>query len=160
MVQPDRMESFLNAAKILRLGFSEEPYPYIVPLHYGWISGQEAEDFMLTFYMHSAKEGRKVELLSHERSVCVEIDRDGGIISGGEEACRYSAAFASFIGFGTASVVTDVEEACKGLSVLMEHQTGRAWTIRPEQAGKVAVLRVKIHSYSMKERIHPNFLKK
>ena len=44
--------------------------PYIVPLNYGY----EYADGELTFYFHSAKEGRKLEILKKNPTVCLELD--------------------------------------------------------------------------------------
>ena len=52
-----KIEKILSSAKYLHLGVLDDEYPYVVPLHYGYqINGGK-----LTFYVHSAKEGHKLD---------------------------------------------------------------------------------------------------
>ena len=112
---------------ILHLGLFDGDYPYVVPLHYGY----EYADGKLTFYMHGAKEGHKIDLIN---------------------ACTYGSSFASVIGRGTASVVTDDEEKIKGLKLLMENQTGHAFEMNARMAADVAVIKVELDSFTAKAR--------
>lgn len=65
-----KIEKILSSAKYLHLGVLDDEYPYVVPLHYGYqINGGK-----LTFYVHSAKEGHKLDCIRKNNSVFVEID--------------------------------------------------------------------------------------
>ena len=140
--------SIISKAKVLRLGLFDEEYPYIVPLHYGY----EYAESRLFFYMHSAKEGHKLELIADNPRVCVELDCDAELISGGEVPCMYGSTFASVIGRGIAEIVTDEKEKTKGLSLLMKHQTDRDFAFTGEMAATVAVIRVTIIEFTAKAR--------
>ena len=48
----------IEKAKILHLGLFDREYPYVVPLHYGF----EFVNGALFFFMHSAREGYKLDL--------------------------------------------------------------------------------------------------
>ena len=54
-----KIAEILDTAKILHLGMVDGDRPYVLPLHYGY----EFRDGALVFYMHGAKEGRKLEIL-------------------------------------------------------------------------------------------------
>ena len=145
------MQQILNIvdkAKILRLGLFDKEYPYVVPLHYGY----EYAESRLFFYMHSAKEGHKLELIANNPHVCVELDGDAELISGGEIPWMYGSSFASVIGRGVAEIVTDEQEKTKGLSLLMKHQTGRDFAFTAEMAATVAVIRVTLNECTAKSR--------
>ena len=120
----------VGSAKYLHLGLSDGDCPYIVPLHYGY----EFEDGQLVFFLHSAKEGHKLDLIRANPNVCVELECGVEPVSGGDVPCRYGAAFASVIGRGRAEIVTDAQEKIRGLSLLMKHQTGREFEISAEMA--------------------------
>ena len=49
----------INRCKVLRLGLNAPGAPYIVPMNFGCV----LEGGSPVFYLHCAKEGRKVELL-------------------------------------------------------------------------------------------------
>ena len=140
--------SIVDRCKILRLGLFDMDYPYVVPLHYGY----EYSENRLVFYMHSAKEGHKLELIADNPRVCVELDGDAELISGGEVPCMYGSSFASVIGRGVAEIVTDEKEKIKGLSLLMKHQKGRDFAITAEMAYTVAVIRVTLNKFTAKAR--------
>ena len=132
---------------VLHLGLFDGDYPYIVPLHYGY----EYADGTLTFYMHGAKEGHKIDLINANPNICVELENDVELIPG-DVACTYGSSFASVIGRGTASIVTDEEEKIKGLKLLMENQTGRAFEIDARMAAAVAVIKVTTDNFTAKAR--------
>ncbi len=133
---------------VLHLGLFDGDYPYVVPLHYGY----ESADGKLTFYMHGAREGHKLDLINANPNVCVELENDVELISGGDVACAYGSSYSSVIGRGTASVVTDDEEKIKGLKLLMENQTGHAFEIDARMAAAVAVIKVELDSFTAKAR--------
>ena len=132
---------------VLHLGLFDGDYPYIVPLHYGY----EYADGTLTFYMHGAKEGHKLDLINANPNVCVELENDVELIPG-DVACAYGSSYYSIMGRGTASIVTDEEEKIKGLKLLMENQTGRAFDIDARMAAAVAVIKVELDSFTAKAR--------
>jgi len=144
----NRILNIVSKAKILHLGLFDAEYPYVVPLHYGF----DYQNGALVFYMHSAKEGHKLDLIHAHANVCVELECDVELVSGGEEPCKYGSTFASVIGRGTAELVADEAEKIKGLQLLMENQTERVFEISPQMAASVEVIKVTVPSYTAKVR--------
>ena len=138
--------SIVDRAKVLRLGLFDDNFPYIVPLHFGY----EYAEGKLIFYMHSAKEGHKLDLIKRNQNVCIELDCDTELISGGDIPCSYSSSFASLIGRGLAEIVDDEQEKVRGLYLLMKNQTGREFEITPQMASAVAVIKVVVCDFSAK----------
>ena len=64
------IQRILEVAKVLRLGLTDGDYPYIVPLHYGYVYAGD----VLRFYMHGAKEGKKLALAVSNPHAFVELD--------------------------------------------------------------------------------------
>lgn len=142
----------VDRAGILHLGLFDEEYPYVVPLHYGY----EYREGTLTFYLHGAKDGHKLDLIEKNPHVCVELECDVEQIPGGALACGYGSAYASVIGRGTAALVTDEAEKIKGLKLLMANQTGRAFEIDEKMARAVAVIAVRVSDFTAKSRPKPS----
>ncbi|MDY0282051.1 MAG: pyridoxamine 5'-phosphate oxidase family protein [Salinivirgaceae bacterium] len=138
----------VHEAKILHLALFDTGYPYIVPLHYGY----EVLDGKLVFYMHSAKEGYKLDLIKKDQRACVELECNVDLISGGESPCRYGSAYASVIAKGIASIVDDEQEKIHGLGLLMENQTDRHFTIDGNMAKSVVVIKVVSDSFTAKAK--------
>lgn len=148
ITDPAEIKRILDKSKILHLSLADGQYPYIVPLHYG----VDFDGERLIFYMHSAKEGHKLDLISANPHACVEIDVDGGLILGGEIPCRYGAVFASVIAKGKVEILAEPQEKIRGLRLLMKQQTGREFAIDEKMADTVAVLRFVADTYSAKAR--------
>ena len=60
------MESLVRSAETMRLAFCDGEEPYIVPVCFGYHDG--------SIFFHSAKEGRKLELIRRSNKVCFEVD--------------------------------------------------------------------------------------
>lgn len=146
------IEAILKRARVLHLGLADGNMPYVVPMHYGYT----LRDGALTFYLHSAQEGRKLDVIRANPNAFVEIDADEALISGGENACRYGASFSSVMASGRAAIVEDAAEKALALEILMRTQTGRAFPITEEMASTVAVIRVDVDAFSAKQRPAPS----
>jgi len=140
----------VDKAKILHLGLSDGDYPYIVPLHFGYEYAEDRQE--LIFYMHGAKEGHKLDRIRENPNVCIELECDIELVSGGENPCRYGSAYASVIGKGQAALVEDVREKIEGLKRLMKNQTGRDFEIDEAMASSVAVIKAVLPEFSAKSR--------
>lgn len=142
------IRAILDKAQVLHLAMIDGDRPYVVPLHYGYT----LENGVLTLYLHSAKEGRKLDVLAKNDRVAFVLETDVSAISGGEIPCKYGAAYASVMGEGKAVLLTDPAEKAAALQILMRTQTGRDFTITEAMTESVAVLRVDAETYSAKSR--------
>ena len=142
------IRAILDKAQVLHLAMIDGDRPYVVPLHYGYT----LTDGRLTLYLHSAKEGRKLDVLRQNDRVAFVLETDLAPISGGDIPCKYGAAYASVMGEGKAVLLTDPAEKAAGLQILMKIQTGREFTITEAMTESVAVLRVDVETYSAKSR--------
>lgn len=138
----------VSQAKILRLGLFDGGYPYVVPLHFGYEWPEEG----LIFYLHSALEGHKLDLIRGNPRVCIELEGGVELVSGGDVPCRYGAAYSSVICRGRAEIVRDEREKIKGLTLLMQNQTGRTFAIDEKMAASVAVIKVTVSEVTAKAR--------
>ena len=103
VTDPQEINQIIKTAKVLHLGLFDGNFPYVVPLHYGY----EQENGVFVFFLHSAKDGHKLEQIRKNPHVCVELECEVSPIPGGDIPCRYGASFASVIGRGTAEIVGD-----------------------------------------------------
>lgn len=141
------MEAILQQCRVARIAFQDEEAPYIVPLNFGY----DWQEELPNLYFHCAVEGKKLELLKNCPKVGVELDC-GHELVGKEKACSYGFLFQSIIGWGTAELAETVEEKQHGLERLMLQQTGKHFSITPEETKGVAVFRVRLCACSAKAR--------
>jgi len=140
----------VRQAKILHLGLFDGEYPYIVPLHYGYEYSQDRHE--LRFFMHGAKEGHKLDLIRKNPNVCIELECDIELVSGGDNPCKYGSTYASVIGNGHIEIVEDEQEKIKGLKLLMKNQTGKEFDIDAGMASSVVILKACLTEYTAKSR--------
>ena len=143
-----KIEEILASAKYLHLGVFDDEYPYVVPLHYGYV----IENEKLIFYVHCAKEGHKLDCIRKNNHVFVEIDCGENLITA-DVPCQYGAEYASIMCRGEAAILQDVGEKCEALRILLKTQSGEDHEINEKMAEAVNVIRIMVDSYTAKARI-------
>ena len=145
-----KIRHILDTAKVLRLGIAVDNVPHIVPMNYGYTMEGEK----LTFWLHSAVNSDKLELLRHNPNICFELDCDH-VPFEGKLPCQYGMVYSSILGRGTATVVEDVEEKKRAMSILMKTQTGKDFTFEDRLVTIVTVIRIDVAEYTAKHRPLP-----
>lgn len=110
------IHQILSQSSVCRVAFHDDPFPYIVPMNYGYEKG--------VIYFHCALNGLKLDLLQKNNKVGFEIELDSKIIKG-EESCQWTTHYRSVIGTGEIEIVNDEAGKIKGLDVIMK-QHGKA----------------------------------
>ena len=141
----NKIEEIIAGARFMHLGMFDVDYPYVVPLHYGY----KMDDGRLTFYMHCAKEGHKLDCLRANNNVFVEIDRGESLIYA-SQPCSFGAEYESVMCRGKAAILDDGAEKTEALINLMKIQTGQDYEINEKMAAAVNVIRVDVESYTAK----------
>lgn len=145
IVDPIEVRGIVSRCNVLHLGLVDGQMPYIVPMNFGAVWDGDS----LTVYTHSAISGRKVDLILRQPAVFVQMDCDGEMIAG-NAACEYGYRYGSFMGSGRAEIISDSDEACAGMAVLMRHQTGQDFAILPRDIEQVAVIRITLTEWTAK----------
>lgn len=135
----------LDECQTIRLALHDEPYPYVVPLSYGW----EERDGKLFVYFHCAKEGKKLDLIEKNGNVCFEADCLAGYKSTGRGV---TADYRSLVAFGKAERVYG-EELVRGLELLLKHCHIEGYSARECAAMDItAVVRITVDGITGKRR--------
>lgn len=142
-----RIADIINRCTCCRIGFYDDGEIYVVPLNFGY----EVKDDSYVFYFHGAKEGRKIDLIQENPKVGFEMDTNY-VLKEADTACDCSAQFQSVIGNGIVSMVSEASEKKRGLSLLMEHNTGKKdWNFDEKVLSSVAVFKLAVTKMSCKE---------
>jgi uncharacterized protein len=137
------IQRILQSAAVCRIGMYDGEYPYVLPVNFAY----DPEENLLFF--HSAKEGKKVDILAGEPRVCIEIDEPGRVIDNGPP-CDAEFTYTSLVCRGTAGRCTDTEEQRKGLGLITAKYLEREHTFTDAELQSVAVYKVKIVKISGK----------
>ncbi len=143
-----QIRDILSEARIVHLGMVDGEKPYVVPMHYGY----SLEGEKLVLYVHSALEGRKLDVIARNPNVFAEIDTGEILIPGGDDPCSYSAAYRSVMGEGKAVLLESASEKAQALQILMRTQTGRDFAVTEEMVGAVCVIKVELDWFTAKSR--------
>ena len=150
----NQIRHILDTAKVLHLGLAVENEPYVVPMNYGYAM----EDGKLVLYLHSAVQGKKLDMMRENPRVFFELDCDLSPFEG-EKPCQYGLVYSSVMGRGTASIVEDTAEKIKAMALLMKTQTQKDFEFNDRLVSIVAVIRIDVEEYTAKHRPLPERLR-
>ena len=117
----NEIEKILLQCKTCHVAMVDDGMPYVVPLSYGY---KILDGSLLELYFHCALEGRKIDILKTNNTVCFEMAYEGQPVHT-DTPCNSGYYFASVIGFGEAVFIEDINRKCEALSILFKHQTGK-----------------------------------
>jgi nitroimidazol reductase NimA-like FMN-containing flavoprotein (pyridoxamine 5'-phosphate oxidase superfamily) len=137
------VQDVLVNSQICRLGLVDKGEAYIVPVNYAFKDGY--------IYVHSAAEGRKIELLKKNPTVTFEVEYSSEIVKG-EVPCKWGTKYRSIMGRGTVVIHDDIESKRNGLDLIMKKYGGEVSPQYDESGlAKVVLLKIKVESLSAKQ---------
>lgn len=96
ITDPHALKAIIEGCDVCRICMNDSPVPYVVPVNFGY-----AWDGALpVFYIHSAKEGRKLDLLRRDPHVAFEMDCRHRLVPS-EDGAECTMAYESVMGTGT-----------------------------------------------------------
>lgn len=144
----NKIQDIIKNNQCCRLGFIDQNKVYIVPLNYGYLY----ENNKHIFYFHSAKEGKKIDLIKQNNQVGFEIDNNHQLVEG-NTPCQYSMKYQSIIGHGIIELIEDNEEKKLGLQLIMKNVAHQEVLFNDQMVNGVAVMKLTVETLSCKENI-------
>ena len=105
----------IKRCDVIRLAFNNGDYPYILPLNFGF----EVKNDKVIFYLHSALEGTKVDIMKKDNRASFEMDTKHEL-QYYEEKGYCTMSYESVIGRGIIRILPE-EEKMNALKKLMGH---------------------------------------
>jgi len=136
------IDDIINRSVVCRLALSETNLPYLVPVCFGYRNR--------TLYVHSAREGKKIDILRKNNNVCVEFNVDHELVKG-DQACKWSMKYRSVICYGTASFVDDDREKREALDIIMAHYATGSFEYIDKKLTDTIVIKIEIESITGKQ---------
>ena len=137
------LEEILRGAIICRMAMMDGDLPYIIPFNYGYKEG--------CLYIHSAPDGKKIDLLRKKPEVCFEVE-DKMEITTGELACDWSTRYRSVVGYGNVEILSDEASKQQGLEVIMaQHGAPELVEFNPKNISRMVILKLTITSMTGKQ---------
>ena len=143
IINQEELEEILKAALICRIAMMDGNLPYIIPLNYGYSNG--------CLFIHSAPEGKKIDLMGQSPEVCFEVE-DTMEITKGEKACDWSTRYRSIVGYGSMEILSDEKSKQEGLEVIMaQHGAPELIEFNPKNMKRMVILKLTISSMTGKQ---------
>jgi len=118
------IEEIFRESQVGRLGTAVDSEPYIVPMNFVYYDDR--------IFLHTYKDGKKVQNIKKNPRVCFEVDNGGELITG-ELPCDYSWEYRSAIAYGEARILEDPQERLLALRLLSDkYAFGKGKLITPE----------------------------
>ncbi len=139
----------INNTNTIRIGINDTPFPYVVPVSFGY----EIIDSKITFYFHGAKIGKKAELLASNQYVCIE----GDIFNRYMDTIRsVTCLYESFIGYGKCELLENEKAIIHGLQLILDHCGYCNHKIDSKYLPATNVYKVQLQSITAKHRTKDN----
>jgi nitroimidazol reductase NimA-like FMN-containing flavoprotein (pyridoxamine 5'-phosphate oxidase superfamily) len=137
------LEEILRGATICRMAMMDGDLPYIIPFNYGYRDG--------CLFIHSAPEGKKIDLLMKKSQVCFEVEDISELIKG-EKACDWTTRYRSVVGYGNVEILSDAASKQLGLEVIMaQHRAPELVEFNQKNLDRMVILKLTITSMTGKE---------
>ena len=132
----------LQKSQICRIAIFDDEYPYIVSMNYGYRNN--------ILYLHSASEGRKIELLKRNNKVGFEIEQEYEVLKD-ELSCNWTTKYRSIIGYGDIEFINDKKQKIEGLNIIMGHHGKKENVYNDKAVNNVIVLKLHIKDFTAKQ---------
>jgi len=135
----ERITQILNTALFCHVAMSDDDTPYCVPMCFVHHNG--------TILLHSACEGKKIEILSKNPRVCITIEQGCELISS-KNPCDYGMAYESVMIEGVSTLLIGQRKS-EALGIIASKYAGTSGGQYPEESiAHIAVIEVTIKRYS------------
>ncbi|HAJ98768.1 MAG TPA: MFS transporter [Bacteroidales bacterium] len=133
---PLDIENILTKCDACYLGMVDDMgMPYVLPFNFGYEGG--------IIYLHSAKTGRKMEILRNNPNVCINFSTDHQLLLRHKDvACSAGMDFRSVVAFGKVEFIEEYDAKVEALNIIMRKYTGRDFSYNAPAVNNVAVYKV------------------
>jgi uncharacterized protein len=114
----------------------------MVPMNFGYRDG--------AIYLHSAPEGRKIDLIKKNPNVCFEVDEIVRFRKA-KLACNWGVEYKSVIGFGKAIILHTPNEKRQAFNIIMAQYSGREFEYPDEMLEKTIAVKIEIEKMTGKK---------
>lgn len=137
------LEEILGGAIICRVAMMDGDQAYMLPFNYGYREG--------CIYIHSAPEGKKIDLLRKNPKVCFEVEHTAKLVKG-EQACDWTTLYRSVMGYGEIEILSDDHSKQLGLEIIMaQHGAPDLVAFNAKNMARMLILKLSISSMSGKQ---------
>jgi len=141
----EEMDKIIRGSHVCRIALAMDNMPYIVPVSFGY-DGE-------SIFIHTAKEGKKINIIKYNNNLCFEFERNVKLFSDPDNACKWTFSYESVIGFGKIYELELLEQRENGLNKIMSQYSGKEWVFGEDKLKNIRVWKIEIKSIAGKRSI-------
>jgi hypothetical protein len=142
IVSRKEIDEIILGSQVCRIALAMDNIPYIVPVSFGYDHH--------SIYIHTAIEGKKMNYIRNNNNVCFEFERNVTLNKDPDNACKWTFAYESVIGFGKIYELDSKDLIRNGLNAIMRQYSGREWVFAEDKLNNIKVWRIEINSITGK----------
>ncbi len=140
----ERIEEIIRQCDVCFAGVVNGDVPYVLPMNFGFKDN--------VIYLHSAPEGRVVEILEKNKNICVTFSTDHELVfQHPEVACSYRMKSKSVIAWGKVHFQEDLALKEKALNIIMEQYSDKEFKYSEPAIRNVKIWEIPVDEISCKE---------
>lgn len=145
----DKIIDILESCDCCRLGLLDNNSTYILPLNFGYkLDGEK-----ITLYFHTAKEGKKLDLINNAYSASFEMDTNHELVIG-DSACNFSFKYQCIMGKGKISILNCYHGKVNALNCIMKKYSEKSdWEFSEKMVNSVNIIKLEVTEFSCKEHV-------
>ena len=136
------MESIIRDSRVCRIALCDGDRPYVVPMCFGY-DGRN-------IFLHSAREGRKIDILKRNPNVCFEFE-SGCEVKHADKPCSFSMRYRSVMGSGKACFLVDAEERQQAMQLIIGQYTDKTFVMGDNELKGITIIRIDIDEITGKQ---------
>lgn len=145
LTEPSQILAIIRQASALHLALSEQNRPYLIPLCFGYDGTH--------FYFHTAKQGRKIEIIKNNPHCAFELLAEATLKPGSNDnPCSWGFHYQSVIGRGIVKSLEDREAKQHALQMIMRQYAEQEFSFTDEQLESCLVWAIEVAEIAAKGR--------
>ena len=155
VTNPEEIMDIIQKCDLCRLAYVDDGMPYVIPMFYGYTF----IDNTLTLYFHCANEGRQINIIKKNPSVCFEIDCVNIHVANQN---GYQLMLESVVGNGIISFVTDRKDKKSAIATIIKrhsyiHSQYATKLLTDKRIDGVTILKVVVNEFSGKRYLRHDY---
>jgi len=139
IMNEQEFDEVIQKCSVCHVGMVDDDKPYVLGFNFGY------KDRVI--YLHSAKEGKKIEILKRNNNVCVEFDADHLLFARHENvACSWRMRYRSVLAHGKAVFVDEYDEKIEALKIFMKHHSGIDFNYNKPAVDNILIIKIEIET--------------
>ncbi len=136
IINKDEMEAVIKKCEVCYVGMCDlNNNPYVVPFNFAFHEG--------FIYLHSAMEGKKVDILKLNNKVSISFSTDYQVSWQTEEvACSWGMKYRSVMVFGKVEFIEEYDSKIEVLNLVMKKYAGKEFSYNAPAVNNVRIYKI------------------